>query len=415
MFSQKDTLEKTDSELYRAIVAENLRQETHIELIASENYVSHAVMAAQGSQLTNKYAEGYPGKRYYGGCEHVDVVETLAIERLKKLFGAEAANVQPNSGSQANQSVLMAFAKPGDTILGMSLAEGGHLTHGMKLNLSGKWFNAISYGLNNQEEIDYDQMAKLAREHKPRVIVAGASAYSLKIDWAKFAEVAKEIGAIFWVDMAHYAGLIAAGVYPNPVPFADVVTSTTHKTLRGPRGGIVLMKKEHEKAINSAIFPGLQGGPLMHVIAAKAVAFKEAVTPEFKTYQEQVLKNANVMAQTLKNRGLRIVSGKTESHVFLVDLRSKNITGKAAEEALGKAHITVNKNGIPNDPEKPMVTSGIRLGSPAMTTRGFKEKEAELVANLIADVLDAPENDAVLNATQLAVEKLCQNFPVYGS
>lgn len=415
MFSQKDTLEKTDSELYRAIVAENLRQETHIELIASENYVSHAVMAAQGSQLTNKYAEGYPGKRYYGGCEHVDVVETLAIERLKTLFGAEAANVQPNSGSQANQSVLMAFAKPGDTILGMSLAEGGHLTHGMKLNLSGKWFNAISYGLNNQEEIDYDQMAKLAREHKPKIIVAGASAYSLKIDWAKFAEVAKEIGAIFWVDMAHYAGLIAAGVYPNPVPFADVVTSTTHKTLRGPRGGIVLMKKEHEKAINSAIFPGLQGGPLMHVIAAKAVAFKEAATPEFKTYQEQVLKNANVMAKTLKNRGLRIVSGKTESHVFLVDLRSKNITGKAAEEALGKAHITVNKNGIPNDPEKPMVTSGIRLGSPAMTTRGFKEKEAELVANLIADVLDAPENDAVLNATQLAVEKLCQNFPVYGA
>lgn len=415
MFSQKDTLEKTDSELYRAIVAENLRQETHIELIASENYVSHAVMAAQGSQLTNKYAEGYPGKRYYGGCEHVDVVETLAIERLKTLFGAEAANVQPNSGSQANQSVLMAFAKPGDTILGMSLAEGGHLTHGMKLNLSGKWFNAISYGLNNQEEIDYDQMAKLAREHKPKIIVAGASAYSLKIDWAKFAEVAKEIGAIFWVDMAHYAGLIAAGVYPNPVPFADVVTSTTHKTLRGPRGGIVLMKKEHEKTINSAIFPGLQGGPLMHVIAAKAVAFKEAATPEFKTYQEQVLKNANVMAKTLKNRGLRIVSGKTESHVFLVDLRSKNITGKAAEEALGKAHITVNKNGIPNDPEKPMVTSGIRLGSPAMTTRGFKEKEAELVANLIADVLDAPENDAVLNATQLAVEKLCQNFPVYGT
>lgn len=415
MFSQKDTLEKTDSELYRAIVAENLRQETHIELIASENYVSHAVMAAQGSQLTNKYAEGYPGKRYYGGCEHVDVVETLAIERLKKLFGAEAANVQPNSGSQANQSVLMAFAKPGDTILGMSLAEGGHLTHGMKLNLSGKWFNAISYGLNDQEEIDYEQMAKLAREHKPKIIVAGASAYSLKIDWAKFAEVAKEIGAIFWVDMAHYAGLIAAGVYPNPVPFADVVTSTTHKTLRGPRGGIVLMKKEHEKAINSAIFPGLQGGPLMHVIAAKAVAFKEAATPEFKTYQEQVLKNANVMAQTLKNRGLRIVSGKTESHVFLVDLRSKNITGKAAEEALGKAHITVNKNGIPNDPEKPMVTSGIRLGAPAMTTRGFKEKEAELVANLIADVLDAPENDAVLNATQLAVEKLCQNFPVYGA
>ena len=415
MFSQKDTLEKTDAELFRAIVAENARQETHIELIASENYVSHAVMAAQGSQLTNKYAEGYPGKRYYGGCEHVDVVESLAIERLKALFGAEAANVQPNSGSQANQSVLMAFAKPGDTILGMSLAEGGHLTHGMALNMSGKWFNAVAYGLNDKEEIDYDKMVALARQHKPRIIVAGASAYSLKIDWAKFAEVAREVGAIFWVDMAHYAGLIAAGVYPSPVPFADVVTSTTHKTLRGPRGGIVLMKKEHEKAINSAIFPGLQGGPLMHVIAAKAVSFKEAAAPEFKTYQAQVVKNADIMAKTLANRGFRIVSGRTESHVFLVDLRSKKITGKAAEAVLGSVNITVNKNGIPNDPEKPTITSGIRLGSPAMTTRGFKEKEAESVANLIADVLDAPDNESVLNATKSAVSKLCQSFPVYGS
>ena len=415
MFSQKDTLEKTDNELFRAIVAENTRQETHIELIASENYVSHAVMAAQGSQLTNKYAEGYPGKRYYGGCEHVDVVESLAIERLKALFGAEAANVQPNSGSQANQSVLMAFAKPGDTILGMSLAEGGHLTHGMALNMSGKWFNAVAYGLNDKEEIDYEQMAALARQHKPRIIVAGASAYSLKIDWAKFAEVAKEVGAIFWVDMAHYAGLIAAGVYPSPVPFADVVTSTTHKTLRGPRGGIVLMKKEHEKAINSAIFPGLQGGPLMHVIAAKAVSFKEAAAPEFKTYQAQVVKNADIMAKTLANRGFRIVSGRTESHVFLLDLRAKKITGKAAEAVLGSVNITVNKNGIPNDPEKPTITSGIRLGSPAMTTRGFKEKEAESVANLIADVLDAPDNESVLSATKSAVEKLCQDFPVYGS
>ena len=414
MFSQKDTLEKTDAELYRAIVAENTRQETHIELIASENYVSPAVMAAQGSQLTNKYAEGYPGKRYYGGCEHVDVVEALAIERLKKLFGAQAANVQPNSGSQANQSVLMAFAKPGDTILGMSLAEGGHLTHGMALNLSGKWFNAVSYGLNDKEEINYDQMAALARQHKPRVIVAGASAYSLRIDWAKFAEVAHEVGAIFWVDMAHYAGLIAAGVYPNPVPFADVVTSTTHKTLRGPRGGIVLMKKEHEKAINSAIFPGLQGGPLMHVIAGKAVSFKEAATPEFKSYQQQVLKNASTMAQTLLGRGFRIVSGRTESHVFLLDLRSKNITGKRAEMVLGDVHITVNKNGIPNDPEKPTITSGIRLGSPAMTTRGFKEKEAQIVANLIADVLSDPENSTVLAQTKEKVNALCQAFPVYG-
>jgi len=416
MFSAKNTLAKVDSELWQAIEAENRRQEEHIELIASENYVSYAVMQAQGSQLTNKYAEGYPGKRYYGGCEHVDVVEEIAIERLKKLFGAEAANVQPNSGSQANQAVLMAFAKPGDTIMGMSLAEGGHLTHGMPLNMSGKWFNVVSYGLNEKEEIDYDKMEALAREHKPRIIVAGASAYALRIDWERFAKVAKEVGAIFWVDMAHYAGLIAAGYYPNPVPHADVVTSTTHKTLRGPRGGIILMKAEHEKAINSAIFPGLQGGPLMHVIAGKAAAFKEAASPEFKVYQEQVIANARVMARTLaEERGLRIVSGRTESHVFLVDLRPKNLTGKEAEAALGKAHITVNKNGIPNDPQKPFVTSGIRIGSPAMTTRGFTELEAERIAHLIADVLDAPNDEAVLARVREQVAILCKKFPVYGA
>ncbi len=415
MFSSQDTLAKVDPELWSAIQAENTRQEDHIELIASENYVSHAVMEAQGSQLTNKYAEGYPGKRYYGGCEHVDVAEQLAIERLKALFGAEAANVQPNSGSQANQAVLMAFAKPGDTLMGMSLAEGGHLTHGMPLNMSGKWFNVIAYGLNEKEEIDYDQMEALAREHKPKILIAGASAYSLRIDFERFAKVAKEIGAIFWVDMAHYAGLIAAGFYPNPVPHADVVTSTTHKTLRGPRGGIILMKAEHEKALNSAIFPGLQGGPLMHVIAAKAVAFKEAATPEFRNYQEQVIANARVMTRVLSaERGLRIISGRTESHVFLVDLRPKNITGKAAEAALGNAHITVNKNSIPNDPEKPFVTSGIRLGSPAMTTRGFTEIEAEKVAHLIADVLDAPEDQAVIERVRGEVAELCARFPVYG-
>lgn len=414
MFSAQDTLASVDPEIWQAVQAENRRQEDHIELIASENYVSHAVMAAQGSQLTNKYAEGYPGKRYYGGCEHVDVVEQLAIDRLKALFGADCANVQPNSGSQANQAVLMAFAKPGDTLLGMSLAEGGHLTHGMALNLSGKWFNVVSYGLNAQEEIDYDRVAALAREHRPRVIVAGASAYSLRIDFARFAEIAKEVGAIFWVDMAHYAGLVAAGLYPNPVPHADVVTTTTHKTLRGPRGGVILMKAEHEKAINSAIFPGLQGGPLMHVIAAKAVAFKEAATPAFRTYQQQVLENARVMAETLQARGLRIVSGRTESHVFLVDLRAKKITGKLAEQALGQAHLTVNKNAIPNDPEKPMVTSGIRIGSPAMTSRGFGAKEAAQIANLIADVLDAPQDESVLARVRGEVQALCQRFPVYG-
>ncbi|MCE1183887.1 MAG: serine hydroxymethyltransferase [Rhodocyclales bacterium] len=416
MFSAKDTLAQVDSELWQAIQAENQRQEDHIELIASENYVSNAVMEAQGSQLTNKYAEGYPGKRYYGGCEHVDVVEQIAIDRLKALFGADAANVQPNSGSQANQAVLMAFAKPGDTIMGMSLAEGGHLTHGMALNMSGKWFNVVSYGLNEKEEIDYDKMEALAREHKPKIIVAGASAYALRIDWERFAKVAKEVGAIFWVDMAHYAGLVAAGFYPNPVPFADVVTSTTHKTLRGPRGGVILMKAEHEKAINSAIFPGLQGGPLMHVIAAKAAAFKEAASPEFRNYQEQVVNNARVMAKVLgEERGLRIVSGRTESHVFLVDLRPKNLTGKEAEAALGRAHITVNKNGIPNDPQKPFVTSGIRIGSPAMTSRGFTEIEAEQIAHLIADVLDAPNDEAVAATVREKVSALCKRFPVYGA
>ena len=396
MFQRSNTVQVVDPEVFAAIQAENQRQQEHIELIASENYCSPAVMEAQGSQLTNKYAEGYPGKRYYGGCEHVDVVEQLAIDRVKQLFGAEAANVQPNSGSQANQAVLMAFAKPGDTIMGMSLAEGGHLTHGMPLNMSGKWFNVVSYGLNAKEEIDYGKMEALAREHKPRILIAGASAYALEIDFARFAKIAKEVGAILWVDMAHYAGLIAAGVYPNPVPHADVVTTTTHKSLRGPRGGVILMKAEHEKALNSAIFPGLQGGPLMHVIAGKTVDYKEALTPEFKAYQEQVVKNAKVVAETLIERGLRIVSSRTESHVMLVDLRSKGITGKAAEAALGAAHITINKNSIPNDPEKPMVTSGIRVGTPAMTTRGFKEEEARITANLVADVLEAPNDEANL-------------------
>ena len=414
MFSKQKTLAATDPELWAAIQNENRRQEDHIELIASENYVSWPVMEAQGSQLTNKYAEGYPGKRYYGGCEHVDVAEQLAIDRVKKLFGAEAANVQPHSGSQANQAVFLAFLKPGDTILGMSLAEGGHLTHGMALNMSGKWFKVVPYGLDEHEAIDYDEMERLAHEHKPKLIIAGASAYALKIDFERFAAVAKAVGAILMVDMAHYAGLVAAGFYPNPVPHADVVTSTTHKTLRGPRGGIILMKAEHEKAINSAIFPGLQGGPLEHVIAAKAAAFKEAMTPEFRDYQEQVIDNAQVMAKVLGSRGLRIVSGRTESHVFLVDLQAKNITGKDAEAALGRAHITVNKNSIPNDPQKPFVTSGIRLGTPAMTTRGFTEIEAEQVAGLIADVLDAPQDEAVLARVRGEVAALCKKFPVYG-
>jgi glycine hydroxymethyltransferase len=409
------TLESTDPEIWAAVQAENRRQEEHIELIASENYTSPAVMAAQGSQLTNKYAEGYPGKRYYGGCENVDVVEELAIARAKQLFGANFANVQANSGSQANQAVFFGLLQPGDTIMGMSLAEGGHLTHGMALNMSGKWFKVVSYGLNAQEEIDYDAMERLAHEHKPKLIIAGASAYSLRIDFERFAKVAKAVGAYFMVDMAHYAGLIAAGVYPNPVPHADVVTTTTHKSLRGPRGGVILMKEQHAKAINSAIFPGIQGGPLMHVIAGKAVAFKEALAPDFKAYQQQVLTNARVLAETLTRRGLRIVSGRTESHVMLVDLRSKSITGKEAEKVLGEAHLTVNKNAIPNDPEKPFVTSGIRVGSPALTTRGFKEAEAEKTANLIADVLDNPHDAATLERVRAEVKKLTDAFPVYSA
>ncbi|MEI6718353.1 MAG: serine hydroxymethyltransferase [Betaproteobacteria bacterium] len=413
MYQRNVLIEHTDPEIWAAIQAENTRQEHHIELIASENYASPAVLQAQGSQLTNKYAEGYPGKRYYGGCENVDVAEQLAIDRIKQIYGADAANVQPHCGASANEAVFLAFLKPGDTILGMSLAEGGHLTHGMALNMSGKWFNAVSYGLNAKEEIDYDAMEKKAHESKPKLIIAGASAYSLHIDFARFAKVAKDVGAIFLVDMAHYSGLIAAGVYPNPVPHADVVTSTTHKSLRGPRGGIILMKAEHEKAINSAIFPGLQGGPLMHVIAAKAVAFKEAMAPEFKAYQQQVLKNAQIIAEALTQRGLRIVSGRTQSHLMLVDLRSKKITGKEAESALGSAHMTINKNAIPNDPEKPFVTSGVRIGTPAMTTRGFKDEEARLTANLIADVLDNPHDEANIAAVRAKVHTLTAKFPVY--
>ena len=414
MFSKDHTIARIDPELWAAIQKENQRQQDHIELIASENYASPAVMEAQGSQLTNKYAEGYPGKRYYGGCEFVDIAETLAIERLKKLYGANFANVQANSGSQANQAVFLALLNPGDTILGMSLAEGGHLTHGMALNMSGKWFNVVSYGLNAKEEIDYEQMERLAHEKKPKLIIAGASAYSLKIDWARFAKVAKDVGAYLMVDMAHYSGLIAAGVYPNPVPHAHVVTSTTHKSLRGPRGGIILMNDEEiAKKINSAIFPGLQGGPLTHVIAGKAVAFQEALTPEFKAYQQQVVKNADALAKSLISRGLRIVSGGTESHVMLVDLRAKKMTGKEAESILGSAHITCNKNGIPNDPEKPFVTSGIRLGSPAMTTRGFGEAEATKVGQLIADVLDNPHDAANIERVKAEVKKLTDAFPVY--
>jgi glycine hydroxymethyltransferase len=415
MFSNKSTISRTDPELWAAIQNENRRQEEHIELIASENYTSPAVMEAQGSRLTNKYAEGYPGKRYYGGCEYVDVVEQLAIDRVKAIFGAEYANVQPHSGSQANQAVYVSVLKPGDAILGMSLAHGGHLTHGASVNISGKLYKAVQYGLNDKEEIDYDQVQAMALEHKPRMIVAGASAYSLVIDWKRFRTIADSVGAYLFVDMAHYAGLIAAGIYPNPVGIADFVTSTTHKTLRGPRGGLILAKAEFEKALNSAIFPALQGGPLMHVIAAKAVAFKEAASKEFKVYQTQVIENARVMAKVLQERGLRIVSGRTDSHMFLVDLQAKQITGKDAEAALGRAHITVNKNAIPNDPQKPFVTSGIRIGSPAMTTRGFRELEAEKLALLIADVLDAPSDEVVIARVAGEVKKLTSQFPVYGA
>ncbi|MBC7205232.1 MULTISPECIES: serine hydroxymethyltransferase [Methyloversatilis] len=415
MFDPKQTIAHSDPELWAAMEAEYARQEHHIELIASENYASPAVMEAQGSVLTNKYAEGYPGKRYYGGCEHVDVAEQLAIDRLKALFGAEYANVQPHSGSQANAGVYMAMLQPGDTILGMSLAHGGHLTHGSSVNFSGKIYKGVAYGLDPETEaIDYAQVEALAKEHKPKMIVAGASAYALHIDFKRFREIADSVGAYLLVDMAHYSGLVAAGLYPSPIGIADFVTSTTHKTLRGPRGGVIMAKAEFEKPLNSMIFPGIQGGPLMHVIAAKAVAFKEAATPEFKTYQQQVLKNAQVMAETLVERGVRIVSGRTQSHLFLVDLRAKNITGKDAEAALGRAHITVNKNAIPNDPQKPFVTSGIRIGSPAMTTRGFKEAEAKQVANLIVDVLDAPNDDAVIARVVADVTKLCDAFPVYG-
>ncbi|OWY38475.1 serine hydroxymethyltransferase [Xenophilus sp. AP218F] len=413
MFAADQTIAKFDPELAAAIAAECQRQEDHIELIASENYTSPAVMEAQGSQLTNKYAEGYPGKRFYGGCEHVDIVEQLAIDRVKELFGAEYANVQPHSGSQANQAVYFSILKPGDTVMGMNLGHGGHLTHGSPANLSGKMFNIVAYGLNENEEIDYDDMERVAMETKPKLIIGGASAFSLRFDFERMGQIAKKCGAYFMVDMAHYAGLIAAGVYPNPVPHADFVTSTTHKTLRGPRGGIILARAEFEKSINSNVFPTLQGGPLEHVIAAKAVAFKEALQPEFKAYQQQVLKNADAMARTLIERGLRIVSGRTESHVFLVDLRAKGLTGKAADAALGKACITVNKNSIPNDPESPFVTSGIRIGSPAITTRGFKEEEARQVANLVADVLENPEDEAVLARVAEQVAALCRRFPVY--
>ncbi|SFD84923.1 serine hydroxymethyltransferase [Nitrosomonas sp. Nm166] len=415
MFSQKQTIESVDPELWQAIKGEVRRQEEYIELIASENYASPAVMQAQGSVLTNKYAEGYPTKRYYGGCMYADQVEQLAIDRLKALFGAEYVNVQPHSGSQANAAVYLSALKPGDTLLGMSLAHGGHLTHGSSVNMSGKIFNSISYGLHPDTEVlDYDEVERLAHEHKPRMIVAGASSYARIIDWKHFRKIADAVGAYLFVDMAHYAGLVAAGFYPNPVGIADFVTSTTHKTLRGPRGGVIMAKPEHEKALNSAIFPQTQGGPLMHVIAAKAVAFKEAATKEFKNYQEQVIENARVMAKVLTSRGLRIVSGQTDCHMFLVDLRAMNLTGKQAEESLELAHITVNKNAIPNDPQKPFVTSGIRVGSPAITTRGFKELEAEQLANLIADVLAAPEDSAVLARVATEAKQLCAKFPVYG-
>ena len=413
MFTPQDTITGFDPELARALAGEKQRQEDHVELIASENYTSPRVLEAQGSVLTNKYAEGYPGKRYYGGCEYVDIAEQLAIDRAKQLFQCDYANVQPHSGSQANQAVFMAALNPGDTILGMSLAHGGHLTHGSPVNFSGRLYKVVSYGLDGDEVIDYRQLERLAHEHKPRLIIAGASAYSLVIDWKRFREVADSVGAPLMVDMAHYAGLVAAGLYPSPLQHAQYVTSTTHKTLRGPRGGLILGHAEHEKALNSSIFPGGQGGPLMHVIAAKAVAFKEAMTPEFKRYQQLTLDNARVMAKVLQERGLRIVSGRTESHMFLVDLRSKRITGRQAEAVLGRAHITVNKNAIPDDPEKPFVTSGIRIGSPAVTTRGFAALEVEQLASLLADVLDTPADDKVVDRVAAQVKALCKRFPVY--
>ena len=421
MFPRDARIEGFDPELAQAIANENRRQEDHVELIASENYASPRVMEAQGSQLTNKYAEGYPGKRYYGGCEYVDIAEQLAIDRCKQLFGAGStegmyANVQPHSGSQANQAVYFALLNPGDTILGMSLAHGGHLTHGAKVNISGKLFNAIQYGVNEQGLIDYDEVERLAVEHKPKMVVAGFSAYSQVIDWARFRAIADKVGAYLFVDMAHVAGLIAAGVYPNPVPHAHVVTSTTHKTLRGPRGGIIVAKAdaEIEKKLQSIVFPGIQGGPLMHVIAAKAVAFKEALEPEFTAYQQQVVKNAQAMAKTIIARGYKIVSGGTENNLMLVDMIGKGITGKDAEAALGRAHITVNKNAVPNDPQKPFVTSGLRIGTPAVTTRGYKEADCVALANWICDVLDHPNDDKVIAGVRESVTKQCKQFPVYG-
>ena len=416
MFStSKDTIASIDPELWQAMERERQRQQDHIELIASENYASPRVLAAQGSVLTNKYAEGYPGKRYYGGCEHVDVAEQLAIDRAKKLFHAGYANVQPHSGAQANFAVFKAVLHPGDVILGMALDSGGHLTHGASVNVSGRYFDAVTYGLDaDTEEIDYDEVEELALVRKPKMIIAGASAYSLRYDWKRFRAIADKCGALLMADVAHYAGLIAAGLYPSPVGIADFVTSTTHKTLRGPRGGLILADAKHEKILNSAVFPGTQGGPLMHVIAAKAVAFQEAMTPAFRSYQQQVLDNARVMAKVLQERGLRIVSGRTECHMFLVDLRSKHVTGVEAETALGKANMTINKNAIPKDPQRPTVTSGIRVGSPAMTTRGFREHEAEKVAHLIADVLEAHNNDTVLKRVAGEVKTLCDKFPVYG-
>jgi glycine hydroxymethyltransferase len=414
MFKKSDSLEKIDPEIWQQIINENGRQEDHIELIASENYTSLAVMQAQGSQLTNKYAEGYIGKRFYGGCEFIDEVEQLAIDRLKELYGAEYVNVQPHSGSQANQAVYFAILKPGDTIMGMNLGHGGHLTHGSPANLSGKLFKVVPYGLNKNEEIDYDEMEKIAIKTNPKLIIGGASAYALRFDWERMSQIAKKVGAYFMVDVAHYSGLVAGGAYPNPVPYADFVTSTTHKSLRGPRGGFIIAKPEFGKIINSFVFPAIQGGPLMHVIAAKAVAFKEALKPEFKTYQAQVVKNAQVMVNSLQSRGYRIISGRTESHVFLVDLRPQKLTGKAADLLLGEANITINKNSIPDDPESPFVTSGIRLGTPAITTRGFKEKEASIVGEFIADVLDSPEDKSIINKVRNNVSELTKKFPVYG-
>ncbi|HSD17057.1 MAG TPA: serine hydroxymethyltransferase [Thermomonas sp.] len=427
MFSRADLIAGFDPELAKAIADETRRQEDHVELIASENYASPRVMEAQGSQLTNKYAEGYPGKRYYGGCEYVDVAEQLAIDRCKQLFGAGStegmyANVQPHSGSQANQAVYFALLQPGDTILGMSLAHGGHLTHGAKVNASGKLFNAIQYGVDDAGLIDYDEVERLALEHKPKMVVAGFSAYSQVVDWARFRAIADKIGAYLFVDMAHVAGLVAAGVYPNPVPHAHVVTSTTHKTLRGPRGGIIVASKagmgdaaeEIEKKLQSIVFPGIQGGPLMHVIAAKAVAFKEALEPEFKAYQEQVVKNARAMAKVIIARGYKIVSGGTDNHLMLVDMIGKDVSGKQAEEALGRAHITVNKNSVPNDPRKPFVTSGLRIGTPAVTTRGYKEPDCVALAEWICDVLDNPTDDNVIAGVRENVTLQCRKYPVYG-